>query len=251
MITRIFLFLVASLFLNSCVSRRKIAYLQGEGKLKINMVTNNLKIKPDDVLTIRVSTAEQDAALPFNLTKTVGQPGVSGNVELETYLVSNDGTINFPIVGKVHVVGYTNIELAEKIKQKISDYVKDAIVNVRVLNFKISVLGEVKNPGTFTVEDDHISLPQALGLAGDMTIYGKRKKVLVVRQEKGMQTRNYVDITDPDIAESPYYNLQQNDIIYVEPVGAKRQSASGLSTASGYISLVSVIISAVVLLSNN
>ncbi len=246
------LLVTVMLLFSSCVSRRKIAYLQGdEGEQNLNLINNNLKIQPDDVLTIRVSTEEPDAAIPFNLTKTVGQSGMPGNIELETYLVSNTGTIKFPVIGEIEVAGLTNIQLAEKIKSEISEYVKDAIVNVRILNFRISVLGEVKSPGTFFIEDDHITLPQALGLAGDMTIYGKRKNILIARQVEGKQIRKYVDLRDADIASSPYFHLQQIDIVYVEPVGARRQSASFLGTASSYLSLASVIISTVVLITNN
>ncbi|WBL21649.1 polysaccharide biosynthesis/export family protein [Zunongwangia sp. HRR-M8] len=244
------LLVTVMLSFSSCVSRRKIAYLQGEGEQNLDL-ENNVKIKPDDVLTIRVSTEEPDAAIPFNLIKSAGQTGIPGNIELETYLVSHEGNIIFPVVGEIKVTNLTNIELAERIKTKISDYVKDAIVNVRILNFKISVLGEVNSPGTFVIEDDHITLPQALGLAGDMTIYGKRKNVLVARQIKGKQVRKYVDLRDADVVSSPYYYLQQNDIVYVEPVGARRQSASFLGTASSYLSLASVIISTIVLITNN
>src|SRR5690606_2157521 len=110
---------------------------------------NNIEIKADDVLTIRVSAPEQEAAIPFNLTKSMAsQQNLRGNVELETYLVSNEGTIQFPVVGTIKVNGLTNIQLAEKIKNEIAIYVKDPIVNVRILNFQISVLGEVHRPGT-------------------------------------------------------------------------------------------------------
>lgn len=117
---------------------------------------NNLEIKPDDVLTIRVSAAEQQAATPFNLTKTVGEQGMRGDVELETYLVSDEGTIEFPVLGTIEVEGMTNIELSARIKEMLAEYVDDPIVNVRIMNFHVSVLGEVNRPGRFPIEDDHI-----------------------------------------------------------------------------------------------
>ena len=210
---------------------------------------NNLRIKPGDLLTIRVSATEQEAAQPFNLTKSVvSTDRLPGSVELETYMVSNNGTIEFPVIGTMNVDGMTNFELSKKIKQEIGKYVRDAIVNVRILNFKISVLGEVRSPGTFNIEDDHLSLSKALGMAGDLTIYGNRKNVLVMREENGEKVNVYLDLTDSRVVNSPYYNLRQNDVVYVEPKFSKVQSASGLGLASRYLSIASVIISLVILI---
>ena len=235
--------------LSSCVSRKEIVYFQ-DGANTLNYdIDNNLKIRPNDQLTIRVSTPEAEASLPFNLTKAgISQTNNTGNVELETYMVDADGTIEFPVLGTVEVEGLSTFELSRKIKDEISIYVKDAIVNVRVLNFKISVLGEVKNPGTFTIQDDNISLTQALGLAGDLTIFGQRDNVMVIREVDGKKTKAYIDITDFEAVRSPYFNLRQNDVVYVEPKGTKRQSASVLNNASSYISILSFLISTVLLI---
>lgn len=239
--------LVALFSLNSCVSRKNMVYFQNIEEIKKTINpnrNNNLRIKPDDILTIRVTTPEQEAALPFNLTKSIASKNsIQGSVELETYLVSDEGTIEFPVIGTMEVEGYTNIELASIIKEKINEYVIDAIVNVRIMNFQVSILGEVRDPGTFSIEDDHISLPKALGLAGDLTIFGKRENILIVREDNQSTQYAYLDLTDADVMQSPYYNLKQNDIVYVEPKGPRRQSASSLNTASSYLSLVSVLIS--------
>lgn len=234
---------------SSCVSRKNMVYFQEIEQLsesKKRNQQNNLEIQADDVLTIRVTAPEQEAAIPFNLTKSVGTQ-LGTTVELETYLVSDEGTINFPVIGILEVQGLTNIELAEKIKNEISEYVKDPIVNVRILNFQISVLGEVRNPGTFTIEDDHITLSKALGLAGDLTIYGKRENILVMGEENGQKTYAYLDLTDANVVNSPHYNLRQNDVIYVEPKAVRRQSAGSTGIASTYLSLASVIASLVLL----
>lgn len=210
---------------------------------------NNLEIQPDDVLTIRVSAPEQEAALPFNLTKSIAsQERVMGEVELETYLVSNEGTIVFPVVGTIEVKGLTNMELAKKIQDQISEYVKDPIVNVRILNFQISVLGEVNNPGTFSIEDDHITLSKALSMAGDLTIFGKRDNILVMGEDGDHKTYAYLDLTDANTVNSPHYNLRQNDVVYVEPRGTRRQSAGSTGLASTYLSIVSVLASLVILI---
>lgn len=247
------LFFSALLFISniftSCVGRKNIVYFQGlEEAQKLND-QDNIQIRADDVLTIRVSAPEQEAALPFNMTKTVGAASgqAAANVELETYLVADDGTIQFPVLGKVKVTGLTNQELSLKLKEMLLEYVQDPIVNVRILNFQVSVLGEVGNPGTFQIEDDHITLPKALGLAGDITLSGKRTNVLVMREEDGKINYKYLDLTNAEVTSSPYYNLQQNDVVYVEPSGPKRQSAGYLGTASTYLSIFSVIISLVIL----
>lgn len=209
---------------------------------------NNLEIEPDDVLTIRVSAAEQQAATPFNLTKTVGAQGLRGDVELETYLVSDEGTIEFPVLGTIEVEGMTNIQLSERIKEMLAEYVDDPIVNVRIMNFHVSVLGEVNRPGRFPVEDDHITLAEALGLAGDLTIHGKRTNILILGKENGVNTYNYLDLTDANVVKSPYYNLRQNDVVYVEPRASKRQTAGSLGVTATYLSIASVIASLVVLI---
>lgn len=244
-----YLFIV--LFTSSCVSRKEIVYFQNKDLLKSEnrSSSNNVEIKSDDVLTIRVSAPEQDAALPFNLTKSLNsQVGMGGNAELESYVVSNNGTIEFPVIGTVEVKGLTTTELSDKIKNSISQYVKDPIVNVRILNFQISVLGEVNNPGTFSIEDDHINLSKALALAGDLTIFGKRNNILIMAEEDGEITYTYLDITNANVVDSPYYNLRQNDVIYVEPISTRRQSAGSTGIASTYLSLASVVASLIILL---
>lgn len=240
------------LFATSCVPRKDIAYFQEIEQLRKSVDRNqgnNIEIKADDVLTIRVSAPEQEAAIPFNLTKSMAsQQNLGGNVELETYLVSNEGTIQFPVVGTIKVSGLTNIQLAEKIKDEIAIYVKDPIVNVRILNFQISVLGEVHRPGTFNIEDDHITLPKALALAGDLTLFGKRNNILVLGEQDGETTYAYLDLTKASVVNNPFYNLRQNDIIYVEPKATRRQTAGSTGLAATYLSIISVVASLIILI---
>lgn len=238
------------LLTTSCVSRKNMIYFQNADQLGERVdrrKSNNLEIQPDDVLTIRVSAPEPEATIPFNLTKSVGN-NMSGNTELETYLVSNQGTIEFPVIGTLKVQGLTNHELAEKIKYEIRDYVKDAIVNVRILNFRISILGEVKNPGSFLIEDDHIDLSQALAKAGDLTLFGMRENILVMGNEDGKKTYAYLDLTDANVVNSPYYNLRQNDVVYVEPKAVRLQSAGSTGLAATYLSIASVVASLIILI---
>lgn len=252
--TRKLFFVLILLMTSSCVTRKNMVYFQNVDQLRESVERNrndNLLIQPDDELTIRVSAPEQTATIPFNLTQSVAsQAGIGGSVELETYLVSDEGTIQFPVIGNLEVQGLTTIQLAEKIKNSISEYIKDPLVNVRILNFQISVLGEVNNPGTFSIDDDHINLSKAIAMAGDLTIYGKRENILILGEEEGVKTYAYLDLTDANVVNSPYYNLKQNDVIYVEPRSSRRQTAGSTNIAATYISIASVVASLVVLFTN-
>ena len=246
-------------FLCSCVSREEMVYFQHLDLIENSPDAsnyNNLKIKPNDQLAITVSADEIEAAMPFNLpyvgNSLGGQSGevrIGGTPSLQKYLVNSDGEIQFPVLGSIEVVGLNRKELSSLLEAKISDYIKNPIVNIQISNFQITVLGEVKQPGTFPVQDEYISLPKALGLAGDLTIYGKRKNVLVVRESmNGVKEHAYLDLTDAGIVNSRFYYLQQNDVVYVEPNGPQLQSASYNRNASVYISIASVLVSLAVLL---
>ncbi|MEO2072889.1 MAG: polysaccharide biosynthesis/export family protein [Zunongwangia sp.] len=247
-------------FLSSCVSREEMVYFQNLDQLKVedgsSSIYENLEIKPNDQLSITVSAEEIEAAMPFNLPyignvmgSQMGEVRISGTPALQSYLVNADGEIQFPILGSVKVAGLNRKELSLKLQKEISEYIQNPIVIVRISNFQVTVLGEVRQPGTFPVTDEYLSLPKALGLAGDMTIYGKRKNVLVVREtENGDKKHAYLDLTDADIVNSPFYYLQQNDVVYVEPNGPQLQSASYNRNASVYISIASVLVSLAVLI---
>ncbi|MEO2103648.1 MAG: polysaccharide biosynthesis/export family protein [Leeuwenhoekiella sp.] len=217
---------------------------------------SQLRIKANDQLNILVSSSENPAAVSsFNLpVASVGnildgdmQP--TGQPKLQTYLVDQKGTISFPVLGEIDVEGMTRNELRLYMERELAKYIKKPMVNVRLANFQISVLGEVLKPGTFPLSDEYISLPKALGLAGDLTIYGRRDNVLVLREEADGIKKVYLDLTDNEIVNSPYYYLQQNDVVYVEPNGPQRQSASYNRNASIYISIASVLVSLAVLIS--
>ncbi len=243
--------------ISSCVSKKEIAYFQGLDSVQQQVESSKiaLKIKPNDLLTISVSAYNMEAAMPFNLP-VVGVAGgggdaglrVGGTAQLQPFLVDNEGNIEFPQLGIIKVSGFNRQELAAKLKSQISEYVQEPIVNVRIVNFQVSVLGEVNRPGTFSVPDEYLSLPKALGLAGDMSIYGQRTNVLVMREENGLKTHKYLDLTDANVINSPFYYLKQNDVVYIEPNGAQKQSANYNRNASVYISVASVLISLIVLI---
>ena len=238
----------------SCVNGKKIPYFQGLDQVQqqAGISRSNLSIKPNDLITVSVSAYNMEAALPFNLP-VVGSTGndlllAQGVAQMQPYLVDSEGDIEFPQLGTVNVIGLDRRSLAEKLRQEISAYVKDPIVNVRIVNFQVSVLGEVNRPGTFTIQDEYLSLPKALGLAGDMSIYGLRDNVLVMREENGKKIHAYLDLSDANVVNSPFYYLQQNDVVYVEPNNAQKQGAAYNRNASVYISIASVLISLAILI---
>ena len=249
--------ILSVLFLNSCVSGKKITYFQNMDQLEqlAEASKTGLSIKSNDLLTISVSAYNMEAAQPFNLpvvgVATGGDDAalrVSGTPQLQPFLVDSDGNIEFPQLGTIKVAGMNRQELSGKLKTLISEYVKEPIVNVRIVNFQVSVLGEVNRPGTFSVPDEYLSLPKALGMAGDMSIYGKRDNVLVVREEKGQKTYAYLNLTDAEVMNSPYYYLKQNDVVYVEPNNAQKQGAGYNRNSTVYISIASVLISLAILI---
>lgn len=247
------LFSAVLLFLSvSCVSGKKITYYQDMAALEqeADAAKKSLQIKPNDLLTISVAAENMESVLPFNLpviAVTDNGTSVTGARQLQTYLVNSEGNIEFPVLGTVHVGDLTRSEVSDLLQEKIAPYVQNPIVNVRIANFTVTVLGEVANPGTFPVADEYISLNQALGLAGDLTIYGKRENVLVIREGREGKTYTYLDLTDSETLNSPYYYLQQNDVVYVEPNNAQKQAASYNRNSSVYISIASVLISVIIL----
>ncbi|MGM1057518.1 MAG: polysaccharide biosynthesis/export family protein [Bacteroidota bacterium] len=249
--------ILSLIFLNSCVSGKKITYFQNMEQLEqlAETTKTGLSIKPNDLITISVAAYNMEAALPFNLTVAGAATGggdaglrVGGTQQLQPFLVDSDGNIEFPQLGTLKVAGMNRQELSGKLKTLISEYVKEPIVNVRIVNFQVSVLGEVNRPGTFSVPDEYLSLPKALGLAGDMSIYGQRENVLVVREENGQKTYAYLDLTDANVMNSPYYYLKQNDMVYVEPNNAQKQGAGYNRNSTVYISIASVLISLAILI---
>ena len=216
------------------------------------------RIMPKDQLTITVSTTDPDAAVPFNLTVptpyTANQRSTYSQAMLQTYLVDNKGNINFPIVATIHVGGLTKSEAEKMIQEKIKPYMStnvNPIVTVRMTGYQISVLGEVTRPGTFTVSREKITILEALAQAGDLTIYGVRDNVKLIREDAAGQKAIYVlNLNDANIINSPYYYLQQNDIIYVTPNKVKAQNSSVGSMTTLWFSATSILISLTSLLYN-
>lgn len=243
------LILLLSMLLFSCASREKLVYLQNEFNAQ-NVTQFQTRIQPDDVLMIIISSENPEVAAPYNLKNVVLQSNSEESSQMQrtqTYIVDVEGNIEFPVLGKVKLGGLSKEEAVNYIKNLLEDHVKDAVVNLRILNYKISVLGEVNRPGTFSIPSERVTVLEALGKAGDLTIYGKRKNVLLIREENGVISTHRLDLTKSDIVNSPYYYLAQNDVVYVEPNKTKiNSSAVGPNIAIG-ISALSLVVTIIAL----
>lgn len=255
--------LIAIFMLNSCASSTDIVYFQDEPIGEASDFDNSfeLKYKPNDILTIDVSALDPDAVRPFNLTAVTysnsngnlnsGGLNANGNVLRQTYLVDPNGNIEFPVLGTLQIGGLSRAEVTTMLKEKLTVYVKDPIVNIRLINFTVTVLGEVSRPGTFTIQDERISLSEALGLAGDLTIYGKRDNVFLIREVGGKKKYASFDLTSVNVVNSPVYYLSQNDVIYVEPNGSRVRQSSYNQTTPVIISAVATLATITAILLNN
>lgn len=244
------LFVVLLLF--SCASRNDIVYYQNIAAIEKNDVAANyeIKIQPDDLLSIIVSAEDEEIAEPFNLkTISVQNPQrlntVGGQQTMQLYLVDAKGFIEFPVLGSLKVGGHSRSEVLKMLRGKISFYIKNPIINLRVTNFKVSVQGEVIGPGVYNVDSERITLIEALSKARDLTIYGRRDNILIIREINGVKSYNRVDITQADFINSPFYYLAQNDVVYVEPNKTKINGSKIGSDTNLILSAVSILITVV------
>ena len=209
-------------------------------------------IQANDLLSIYVESLTPESTIQFNqetnkiasINGTVLNPG---NSVVSGYLVNHDGDIIFPVLGKIHVVGLTHNELAALIEKKlISDgHITDPVVTVKLMNFKVCVLGDVARPGQLVVAGERLTIFEALSMVGDLTIYGQRHNVTVIREENGLRTIGEVDLSSKSVFDSPYYYLHQNDVIYVEPNMRKKKNAERDPMAMTYVSSAVSIISVI------
>jgi polysaccharide biosynthesis/export protein len=242
------------LLLFSCAPREKIVYYQNIDSLpKEKSNSYEIKIQPDDLLLIIVSAEDPEIAVPFNLKSvSVVSPNrqdlIRSQETMQLYLVDANGFIDFPVLGKIKVGGLSRSELLQLFQDKISAYIKNPIVNLRIMNFKVSIQGEVTFPGTYPIASERVTLIEALSMAKDLTIYGKRDNILIIREIDGVKTYNRVDITKADFINSPFYYLAQNDVVYVEP-NKNRINGSAIGTNTGVIiSITSLVITLITLI---
>ncbi len=234
----------------SCARNKSILYLQDAKNLNPELQSFANTIQPDDNVMITVTADEAELAAPFNLIYLTGESIQSRNITNDVmlgYLVDGKGEIDFPRLGKIKLGGLTRIDAEQKIRGLLKPHIKNPGVNLRVLNFKISVLGEVKNPGSQKVEGDRITLLEALSNAGDLTIYGKRNKILILREEEGVRTMKEIDIRTTEFVNSQYYYLAHNDVVYVKPNKTRVNSAVIGPNLTVGISAISLLITIITL----
>lgn len=235
-------------FFLSCASKKDLVYFQlvDNIALRTNYESNAPKLQPGDILAISVTADDVRATQPFNPVSSYSGAGsgalTSNNPFIPTYSIDNNGFIDFPKLGKVKLAGLTRTEALDLLREEVGKYIVSPGVSIEVRNFRVTVLGEVKNPGTYPINNDRITLLEAIGLAGDLTINGVRHNVLVIREQNGQKQEYRVDLTSRDALNSPVYYLAQNDVVYVEPNGARIQSSKYTQNTGVFVSVASVII---------
>lgn len=257
-------FLAILVIASGCKTNSRIVYLQQAGKSivysdSVLAAIPDPTLKVGDLFTIVINTKTPEAAIPFNLpliptqgnfnnySQSGSQVNTSGigQGSLQNYLVDTHGDIMFPVLGKIHVEGMTKSQLSDYISSQIYPrYITEVpIITIRYANFKVSVLGEVARPGVYKIDNEVISILEAISLAGDLSIYGKRDNVLLIREQNGKRETVRLDLRDKRLVDSPYYYLQQNDILYVQP-NTPRSRSSALSTAETLsVSVIGTLIS--------
>ena len=248
------LLLLLIISLGSCATKEQVVYFQDSDELasiNIDSIYQHPTIQVNDLLKIDLTALEPETLLPFMFEKNIAASGGNRQLDLlklDGYLVDKEGDINYPGLGKVQVKGKSTQEVQELLTKRLGKFIKDVNVKVRLVNFKFTVMGEVKAPGTYTVSEETVTLPQALAMAGDLSIQGKRENLLVFRNEDGVLTTKRIDLTQTDWMNSPYYFLKQNDMIYVQPNNPRIKSAGFIGNVGSIISVMSILMSAAVLI---
>lgn len=249
-----FLLIVLGLLIfSSCSTRKEIVYFQGIEDIQSfdSLRKFEPRIEVNDVLSINVSSMNDEVVEPFQMDmggQSGNRSGSSGSssASMYGYLVDTDGNIQFPVLGEIKVINQTRGQLEEYLTRELREYVTDAVVRVRIVNFKITVLGETGST-VIDVPDERISVPQAIAMTGDITYDGKRNNILVIRNHNGKLSYGRVDLTSADIFKNPFYYLKQNDIVYVEPTYRKVKSAGFITSWQGIVSIATTAFSLIVL----
>lgn len=243
------LIVVCVLLCTSCASKKNVIYFQPDSvELNTSYELNAPKLQPGDILAISVTADDVRATQPFNQISPY--QGATGTIQatnpfIPTYAIDNNGEIDFPKIGKVKLAGKTRTQAMDVLRQEVGKFIVDPGISMEIRNFRVTVLGEVLRPGTFTIENDRITILEALGLAGDLTIYGKRQDVLVIREQNGNKREYRLDLTKRETLNSPVYYLSQNDVVYVQPNGARVQTSKYTQNTSVFVSVIGLIITVI------
>jgi polysaccharide export outer membrane protein len=244
--------LFLSLFIFSCASRKNVAYYQNIDQLANLESSSSYEtiLQPDDLLMIVVMAENPEVAAPFNLPSVIMQSTTeleNQQMRMNSYLIDSKGFIQFPVLGSIQIGGLTRTQAIAKITNELEKYIKKPSINLRILNYKVTVQGEVTQPGIHNITSERITLTEALSMSGDLTVYGKRDNILVIREVDGKKQATRVDITKADFLNSPFYYLKQNDVVYVEPNKTKvNSSVVGPNTAI-VLSSISILVTIIAL----
>ncbi|WP_027077505.1 polysaccharide biosynthesis/export family protein [Maribacter antarcticus] len=235
-------------FIASCASKTEVVYFQDAQNYEtiISDNTANNKFKINDIIGINISTLNAEASVPFNIF-TGSQEGGMRPQQMD-YIVDKNGEIDFPVIGNIKIADLSPQETKELLREKLKPYLINPIINMRLKNFRVTVLGEVNNPGTYQVNGEQITVLEAIGLASDLTIKGMRENVLIIRDFNGAKVYHRINLTSKDVLSSPNYYLTQNDVVYVEPNKSAITSSSLDNRATIAISIASILLTSTVIL---
>ena len=237
-------YLLIFFIFSSCATKKDLYYFQDIEDVQIQNSYEYLSIQPGDILDIQIKALNPESVLIFQRQSAFIQQNVQfQNRAIDGYLVGDDNSINLPLIGSISTSGSNTSSLSEEIVNKLTPYIKDPSVNVRILNFRVSILGEVSKPGTYTFLEERVSIPQAIGQAGDLTINGDRNNILLIRDLDGNKTSQFIDLTKSDFVNTPNYYLKQNDVLYIRPNNAKVKSSGLVGNASTLVSILSLAVS--------
>lgn len=251
----ILLAVLGALLFASCASRESIVYYQDIDQQTRVVGTHNTLIQPDDLLMIIVSAQNPLAAEAYNLTANLSvdpdNQSAGGGSQQQLYLVDSEGYIDFPVLGRLLIGGKTKEQVSDEMHALIAKDIKDAVINIRLMNYKVTVMGEVNRPGVHKINSERITLPEALSLSGDLTKYGKRDNILITRETTEGITTQRVDLTSTDFMQSDYFYLKQNDIVYVEPNKTSVNSSGVGPNISIYLTVISLLLTTTALILSN
>lgn len=240
--------MISLLFLSSCASKKDVVYFQNTGNYETLVSKNSFapKFKIDDLISIHVSTLNIEASAPFNLFRGAAEGGI--RPEQVDYLIDKEGEIDFPVIGKIKILGLSSEELRVLLREKLGDYLKNPIINIRLKNFTVTILGEVNRPGTYPVSGERITILEAIGFASDLTVKGVRENVMVIRDFDGTKIYTRIDLTKKEAMSSPVFYLTQNDVVYVEPNKSAITASALDNRATIAVSIASLLITSTILL---
>jgi len=251
---QLYILAISSLLISSCVSNKEILYFQDADAYKETVISyQENTIQPNDILSVVISAAIPETAIPYN--RSSGSSAVVNNTNLEVmklqgYMVSSDGYVSLPVLGKVLAKEQTGSDLEAAISTLLESggHLVNPVVTVRLLNAKVTVLGEVRQSGTFSFTEQYLTVPQALGYAGDLTINGRRDDVLLIRELDGVRSITHIDLTTADWMDNPKYTIKPNDVLVVQPNRAKVKTAGYIGNVTTIVAIASLVLSATILI---